>query len=392
MHAVLYLAWRYLRFNHGKTAVLVASISLILFLPVALHVVVREASRSLTARADATPLLVGAAGSAVDLTLSALYFREPTFDPVTFAEVDRVATSGLADAIPLHLRYQAGGFRIVGTTSDYLEFRGLEVAAGRRFAILGECVLGAEVARSLGLAPGDSLVSTPAGAFDVAGSFPLKMGVVGVLAPTGGPDDEAVIVDVKTAWVIAGLAHGHLDVTDFSAAGGVLSRDAANVVANASVLSYTEITPENIDSFHFHGDPQCFPIDAVVVAPHDRKSGIVLRGRFAEPGVPVQMVVPREVVDGLVATMFSVRDAVLLVSLGLGCATLATAALVFALSVRLRRRELETMRKIGASRGRMRAVLASEVLLVVVASVLIAAVLTLAVTRFGGLVLRYLGA
>jgi len=392
MNDVLYLAWQYLRFNRSKTAVLVASISLILFLPAALHVVVREASKSLTARADATPLLVGAAGSAVDLTLAALYFREPSFDPVTFAEVDRVARSGLAIAIPLHLRYQAGGFRIVGTTSDYLEFRGLEIAAGRRFAILGECVLGADVARSLGLAPGDHLVSTPAGAFDVAGTFPLKMGVVGVLAPTGSPDDEAVIVDIKTAWVIAGLAHGHLDVTLPSAAGGVLSRDGGNVVANASVLSFTEITPENIDSFHFHGDPQSFPVDAVVVAPHDRKSGIVLRGRFAEPGIPVQMVLPREVVDGLVATMFSVRDAVLLVSLGLGVATLATAALVFALSVRLRRRELETMRKIGASRSRMRAVLAAEVMLVVAASVAFAALLTLLVSRFGSVVLRFVGA
>ena len=59
MKHILYLAWRYLRFHRGTTAVLIASISLILFLPAALQVVVREAARSLTARADATPLLVG---------------------------------------------------------------------------------------------------------------------------------------------------------------------------------------------------------------------------------------------------------------------------------------------------------------------------------------------
>ena len=57
------------------------------------------------------------------------------------------------------------------------------------------------------------MLSSPAGAFDVAGTFPLKMKVVGVLAPTGTADDEAVFVDLKTAWVIAGLAHGHTDVT-----------------------------------------------------------------------------------------------------------------------------------------------------------------------------------
>jgi putative ABC transport system permease protein len=388
---VLYLAWRYLRFNRGKTAVLVASISLILFLPAGLHVVVREASRSLTARADATPLLVGARGSAVDLTLAALYFREPSLEASTFAQVDRLAGSGLAAAIPLHLRFEAGGHRIVGTTSEYLDLRGLELAAGRRFAILGECVLGADAARALSLEPGGHLVSTPAGAFDVAGSFPLKMSVVGVLAPAGTPDDGAVFVDIKTAWVIDGLAHGHRDVTSPEAADGVLTREEGNVVANASVLSYTEITPDTIDSFHFHGDPAGFPVDAVVAVPRDRKSGVMLRGRYAEADDPVQMVVPGAVVDDLVETMFSVRDAVTAVSLGLGAATVATAALVFALSVRLRRRELETMRKIGASRGRMRAILASEVLLVVASGVLIAGALTLLVSRFGGVVLRFIG-
>ena len=39
----------------------------------------------------------------------------------------------------------------------------------------------------------------------------------------------------------------------------------------------------------------------------------------------------------------------------------------------------------------MRAILASEVLLVVVSGVLIAGVLTLLVSRFGGIVLRFIG-
>jgi putative ABC transport system permease protein len=170
----------------------------------------------------------------------------------------------------------------------------------------------------------------------------------------------------------------------------VLAVEGDNVVANASVLSYTEITPENIDSFHFHGSPDGFPVDVILAVPHDRKSGVMLRGRYEELGRPVQMVVPRLVVDDLVETMFSVRDAVFAVSIGLGLATIATAILVFALSIRLRRRELDTMRKIGASRGHMRAILATEVLLVVVASVAIAACLTAIVGRYGGAVVALL--
>ena len=49
-----------------------------------------------------------------------------------------------------------------------------------------------EYARDLGVAPGDTLVSSPETIFDLAGSYPLEMKVVGVLAPSHGPDDDAI--------------------------------------------------------------------------------------------------------------------------------------------------------------------------------------------------------
>ena len=87
MKHVIFMAWRYLRFYWGKTAVLVASISLILFVPAGLNVLVEQGAEVLTARAEATPLLIGAKGSAVDLTLSALYFRLPHVEPMVHREV-----------------------------------------------------------------------------------------------------------------------------------------------------------------------------------------------------------------------------------------------------------------------------------------------------------------
>ena len=254
-------------------------------------------------------------------------------------------------------------------------------------------MLGSKASHSLGVGVEGHVLSSAGSAFDVAGAFPLKMRVVGVLAPTRTPDDEAVFVDIKTTWVIAGLAHGHRDV---SKAGqddaGVLKRDGRNVVANASVLSYTEITPENIGSFHFHGDPDGFPVDVALAVPKDRKSGILLRGRYAEEDGAGQMVVPSAVVDEMLATMFSVRDYILLGSLAVGFATLMTAALVFALSIRLRRRKIETIGKIGGSRQRILIVLGAEILIVVVGGVVIAALLTAVVSRFGYLLIRVVGA
>ena len=78
-----------------------------------------------------------------------------------FDEVERVAASGLADAIPLHVGFRAGPHPIVGTELAYFSWRDLGVASGRLPASLGECVLGAEAARSLGVEPGDAVVSSP---------------------------------------------------------------------------------------------------------------------------------------------------------------------------------------------------------------------------------------
>lgn len=392
MNDILYLAWRYLRFNWGKTVLLVSAIGLVLFVPAGLQVVVDQGARTLTARAEATPLLIGARGSAVDLTLSALYFRPPNLDPAEYRELQHVGDTGLALGIPLHLRYTVRKQRIVGTTLDYADFRGLEVADGRWFGLLGECVLGAEAARILGAGVGGHVLSSAGSAFDVAGAFPLKMPVVGVLAPAGTPDDEAVFVDIKTTWIISGLAHGHDNVNQAQEGDeGVLEVQEGNVVANATVLSYTEITPENIDTFHFHGDPADFPIDAVIAVPRDRKSGILLRGRYEEEGTAVQMLVPSEVVDEVLETMFSIRDYVLLGSIGVALATLVIAALVFVLSIRLRRREIETIRKIGGASRHLRGMLAAEILLVVIGGVLIAAILTAGVSRYGDLLVRFIG-
>jgi len=259
----LYIAWRYLGFNKARTLTLVTCVTLIAFLPLALELLLNESERQLVSRAEATPLLVGAKGSALDLVMNSLYFGDTVPELISMAAVDRVAESELALPIPLYVRFKARGFPIVGTTIDYFDFRGLEVAAGRQLAVLGECVLGARVAEELQLGPGDSLLSSPETVFDLAGIYPLKMRVAGVLAESHGPDDLAVFVDVKTAWVIQGLVHGHADLQNVTDPTLVMQRSDGNVTATAKVLQFTEITPENIDSFHFHGEPAGYPITGV---------------------------------------------------------------------------------------------------------------------------------
>ena len=207
MRQTLYIAWRYVAFNRVKSAVLIVSIACILYVPLALRVLVAACERKLMSRAAATPLLLGAKGSSLDLAIDTLYFEPRLRASIRMAEVGRIRVSGLAEPIPLDTRFRARGHTIVGTTLEYFAFRRLSMADGRSLNTLGECVLGAAVARKLDLLPGNALVSSPENPFDLAGTYPLKMNVVGVLETAHSPDDEAIFVDIRTAWIIAGLGH-----------------------------------------------------------------------------------------------------------------------------------------------------------------------------------------
>lgn len=381
MSGLMYIAWRYLCFHRWKAVLLTVALTLVVFLPAGLTILIDSSAEQLTARARTTPLLAGAAGSPLELTLNGLYFDESRPALTQYAEAEAIAATGLARAIPIYVRYRAGDYRIVGTTPDYQAYRDLKMASGRPVAMLGEAVLGATVARETGLGVGDSIVSSPESAFDLAGVYPLKMQIVGVLKPSLTADDDAVFTDIKTTWVIEGLGHGHQNLQKADAS-VVMKSDGDTVVANAALVNYNEITPENADSFHFHGDLGAYPVSAIVINPPDQKSGVLLLGRLAGQEGGVQVVRTEDVVEELLATVFRVRQYVLAAIALVGGATALLAILVFTLSIRARAREQLTMARIGGSRIAVAMVMAAEVIGVMLGSLISAAMLLWLLSRY----------
>ena len=380
MSGALFLGWRYLAHHRFKSGILIASITLMLFLPVATRLLVEDSATALTARADVTPLILGARGSELELVLNTLYFHAESpveIENQTFIEAQ---STGLADFIPIHSRFHSQGAAIVGTSLDYFDFRGLNIAEGRQMGLLGECVIGANVAARLKLGPGNSIISSPETVFDIAGVYPLKMTIAGVLRSAGTADDDAVFVDVRTSWIIQGLGHGHTDLAEPEAGAAVLSRRDNVVTANASLSQYAEITPENISAFHFHGSDETFPLTSIIAVPPDQKNATLLRGRYHDNEL-LQLVLPGKVLDDLLETVFAVQNYVILGLAILSLATVAVITLVFLLSQQLRKGEFHTLSRIGASRGYILVLIASEIGFVFLISALLAAGLTY-VTRY----------
>jgi len=374
------LSFRYLLFHRWRSLVLIVSLSLVFFLPVGVHWLVREYHQHLLARAGETPLLVGAKGSRFDLLFNNAYFSLESPTTIPFGELDKAESDDLAIAIPLHVRFTAKKFPIIGTTLDYFDFRKLTLATGTFPQILGDAVIGSRVAAALNLRVRDKLISDPANLFDISRVYPLRMPVVGILRERSSPDDDGVFVDLRTAWIIDGIGHGHQDApqTGNQLPGTILSRSEAtstHLTFNDSIVQFNEITPENLRSFHFHGNDAEFPLTGLIVIPKDQKGSTIIQGRYSA-SVDRQMIEPLSVIEDLMRTIFKVEKLFDLFFILVAVSSLLFLGLATFLSIRTREREMEILFMIGCGKGTVAWICASEIVLILACSGILAVVLS----------------
>ncbi len=382
------LAWRHLCFNGVRSGILVLSLAISIALPLVMQSLVTRGEEATTERAARTPLLMGAPGGSVDLVLGALWFLPEELKPLTAGEALEINESGLAAAIPLSLTARASGYPVVGTDVEYLSFRNTRIESGRSFAVPGECVLGSAVAQEKNLGPGDTILTDPDGLFDIGGGYPLRLRICGVLEHSNSPDDGAVFCDLRTSWIIAGHGHVHIDVNTTDDPEAVMGDNDGRPIASSAVTPYTELTPELLSTLHFHGAPEDLPVEAVILIPRDDKSGTILAGRLGLRD-EVALVDPSEVVREVLERVFQIGALLAGILVATGVATLGVVLLVLALSIRLRKEELDTLARIGASRMATGTLLLSEVAMLAALAGAIAVIALIASSRLpADLVLR----
>jgi putative ABC transport system permease protein len=366
VRGALFLALRYLAAAPGRAAVLVLGLALALALPLFTGLAAERVEAAWTARARSSPVLIGRVGNQFDLSLSALYFRGRVRDPVPYAALAPLRAYG--QALPLYVSHSVGGVPLVGTDRAYFDARGLTPSAGRLPALLGEVVAGAALARDRGLAPGDRLRTDQSNLYNLAGAYPLLVEVVGVLGPSGGPDDDAFFTDVKTTWVLDGHLHGHEAVQ----AEDAVAADGENLEASAGLFLFSELTDANRERFHLHGDLDALPISAALVLPASDRARDQLLGDFALEE-DLEAVRPIEVVQAVMSIVLRLREGLSVYFGAVAISTLAFCGLVISLSLRLRRRELALMRRIGCGRWTLAQVVIAELAIVLAAAALAAA-------------------
>ena len=195
------LAWRYV-WSRPLSAVLnVLLLGLGLASITFLLLVASQLERAFQRDLAGIDVVVGAKGSPMQLILSGVLHLDVAPGNVPLAAVNALKNNPLvAEVIPISLGDNFQGYRIVGTSLAYPQLYGVTLADGRMWDAPMQVVLGATVARKLGLRTGHSFT----------GSHGLGAGghmhaenpytVVGVLAPSGSVLDRLILTDTASIW------------------------------------------------------------------------------------------------------------------------------------------------------------------------------------------------
>ncbi len=206
----LQLAWHYLwaRPLGALLNVLLLGLGLgsITFLMLVAHQLDKAFQRDLAG----IDVVVGAKGSPMQLILSGVFHIDvpPGNIPLT-AVRELEKHPAVAQLIPLSLGDSVQGFRIVGTTQDYLRHYQASLARGAYWNAPMQVVLGAQVAQALQLQVGATIHGAHglgAGGAEHADSL---YQVVGVLQPSGSVLDRLVLTSTESVWQVHEVGHAH---------------------------------------------------------------------------------------------------------------------------------------------------------------------------------------
>ncbi len=154
-------------------------------------------------------LVVGAKGSPMQIMLAGVFHLDTPTGNIPLATLERLRAHPLvARALPLSLGDSLRGFRIVGTSPDYLELYQGRLASGQVWSEPMQALLGAEVARVTGLKVGDQFAGNHGLGEQGSEHDGQKYLVVGLLAPSGSVLDRLVLTDLASVWAVHEAHHG----------------------------------------------------------------------------------------------------------------------------------------------------------------------------------------
>lgn len=195
------LAWKNIWFKPLNTILSILLLTASVAIITILILVEKQFEEKYQSNLDGVDLVLGAQGSPLQLVLSSVYQVD---DPTGNISYDSVKVwmqhPYVKKAIPLAYGDNYVGFKIVGTTPDYIEKYQAKIAEGKVFYHNFEVVIGAEVAEKLNLKLGDTFKGTHGSAAEGEVHDHGEYIIVGIASKTGKVIDNLILSNIPTVW------------------------------------------------------------------------------------------------------------------------------------------------------------------------------------------------
>lgn len=322
-------------------------------------------------------LVIGAKGSPLQLILSSMYHIDAPTGNIPVKAATPFLREGhpiIETSIPLSLGDSHRGFRVVGTEPEMLGLYNAQIAEGQMWSKTLEVVAGAAVADELGLKIGDTFKSSHG--FDqnedLIHEDAEAFEIVGILAPTGSVIDQLLLTRFSSPWAVH--EHGHEDEEEHSHEEG----DHDHAGHDHDDHDHEGHDHGDAGHSHDHGSGRAEPYPEDLLAYKDKQITSILvkfKGhniqalnmqRAINENTEMQAATPAIEINRLYALMGTGTKALRWLAIVIIIVSGLSIFISLYNSLKERRYELALMRVMGASRGRLLALIVLEGLLLAV--------------------------
>lgn len=208
MNSLVTLAWRYLWSQPLTTLLNLLLLSLGLGAMCFVILTSEQIEQAMQRDLAGIDLVVGAKGSPMQIMLAGVFHLDVPTGNIPLQTLDKLRAQPLvARAIPLSLGDSLQGYRIVGSTPEYLDLYRAVLKEGQVWQAPLQAVLGAEVAQRTGLRVGSKFPGSHGLAVQGHEHGERPYTVVGVLERSGSVLDRLVLTGLESVWAV----HEHAD-------------------------------------------------------------------------------------------------------------------------------------------------------------------------------------
>lgn len=206
------LAWRNIWFKPLNTILSIILLTSSVAIITVLVLLEKQFEEKFTNNIDGVDLVLGAQGSPLQLILSSVYQVDAPTGNISYDSAKVwMQHPFVKKAIPLAFGDNYRGYKILGTTPDYLEKYNAKIKEGRIYEKNFEVVIGGEIAQKLNLKIGDEFFGSHGDAEEGEVHDHYAYKVVGISEITGKVVDNLILCTIPSVWQMHG-GHEELPV------------------------------------------------------------------------------------------------------------------------------------------------------------------------------------